>query len=711
MKAKIFLVLMLLMIGYTYSQSQFPLVTIQDIQFVPDPVVSDPPSPLNGDTVRFHGLVMVRPVIDPDTNRGVIISAGARWSIYVQDPNGGVWGGMNIIQHDTVGAAQGTFFDLVDTAEVWEFTGKVEEFNTSTQVSLITSPQPIPVQLVTPQLPKRPEPIELTLADLFTPTGGYNFAAEKYEGMYVIFRNIITSDRVTGTGGSSGNFKINDGLGNSAFIYNQSRFFKSNASGVGGFQPPLDGSIISYVRGIVTTRTAGYYIVPVYPGDVGPISSSPPVISSIRRNVTLVGPSQPVTISASARDLDGSVTEVKLFYSKNGSPVDSLIMNRALPDTLTYTATIPAAGMDSALVDFYIRAKDNQGNISVNPQNIVTGKYFYLVLNRPINIKDVQYSPFGSGFSAYNNYRVQLSGVVTADTSDLPGFGSTPLRVYMQDGEGPWSGIQIGTLGILGTNVLNLKKGDRVNAEGVILEGFNVTKIDSLSLLTVVSSNNPLPSPQSLTTGAIAIGGDGVVDKEKWESVLIKYSNVLVDSANADGTGLFGEMFVNDGSGQTRVELQDGNHKYHNLWDPALANDTNLVQIKKGDRFSEVRGVLYFSFSNYKLVPRRDDDFVGYIPVGIEVEINVPIEYSLEQNYPNPFNPSTTISYSIPKAGNISLRIFNVLGQEVRSLINEYQNAGTYRVSFDASSLTTGVYFYSLTSDNFVQVKKMMLVK
>ena len=157
--------------------------------------------------------------------------------------------------------------------------------------------------------------------------------------------------------------------------------------------------------------------------------------------------------------------------------------------------------MDSALVDFYIRSKDNDGNTSFNPQNIVTGKYFYLVLNRPIKIQDVQYSPFGSGFSAYNGYRVQLQGVVTADTSDIPGYTSTPLRVYMQNGEGPWSGLQIGTLGTLGTNVLNLKKGDQVTVEGVILEGFNVTKIDSLSTLTVTSSNNPLPAFQTFNHG------------------------------------------------------------------------------------------------------------------------------------------------------------------------------------------------------------------
>jgi hypothetical protein len=228
--------------------------------------------------------------------------------------------------------------------------------------------------------------------------------------------------------------------------------------------------------------------------------------------------------------------------------------------------------------------------------------------------------------------------------------------------------------------------------------------------LTVNSSNNSLPISQAITTSSIGTG-DGLVDREKWESVLIKYENVLVDSLNADGASNYGEMFVDDGSGRTRVELQDGNHKYHNLWDPILANDSSLVQFSKGDRLAELNGILYFSFSNYKLVPRKDDDFVGYQPTGIETENTLPTQYSLSQNYPNPFNPATTISYSIPNSGNVTLKIFNILGQEVKSLVNEYQNAGVHKLTFDASSLTSGVYFYSLSTDNFLQVKKMMLVK
>lgn len=708
MKTKFIFFFLLILAEFNFTQSQYPLVTIRDIQFIPDSLLtSDRPSPLNGDTVRVRGLVLVRPVIHPDTNRSVIISAGARWSIYIQDPNETEWGGLNILQQDTSSpGVQNTFMDLVDTAQVVEFTGVIAEFlNNTTQMNILTNP-PVPVQVIS-QYPKRPDPIEITLDEFFSGNPPvHSFKAEKYEGMYVIVRNVITSDRQ-----SNGNYKINDGFGHYAYIYNQSRYYKTGSAGlIPGYQPPLDGSVISYIRAVVTTRADGYYLVPMYPGDVGPLIASPPIISSVRRNSALVMPNQSVEISTNARDLDGSVQEVTLFYSVNGGSVDSVTMTRSLTDSILYTATIPGVAMDSALVDFYIRAKDNEGNVSTNPQNIVTGKYFYLVLNRPITIQDVQFSPFGSGFSAYNGYRVQISGVVTADSSDLPGISGTPLRIYMQNGEGPWSGIQIGTLGVLGTAVLNLSKGDLVTVEGVISEVFNVTRIDSISALNVLSSNNPLPEFQTLTTGFIGTG-DGVVDKEKWESVLVKYVNVNVDSANADGTSNFGEIFVNDGSGRTRVELQDGNHKYHNLWDPNLANDTTLIQVQKGDRFSELRGVMFFSFSNYKLVPRKNDDFIGYQPTDIKDNVTSVSEYSLKQNYPNPFNPATTIEYSIPKSGNISLKIFNVLGQEVKSLINQNQNAGTYRISFDASSLPSGIYFYALSADNFVQVKKMMLIK
>jgi len=86
-------------------------------------------------------------------------------------------------------------------------------------------------------------------------------------------------------------------------------------------------------------------------------------------------------------------------------------------------------------------------------------------------------------------------------------------------------------------------------------------------------------------------------------------------------------------------------------------------------------------------------------------------EYSLSQNYPNPFNPITTIAYSIKHDGLVSLKVYDVLGNEVASLVNDNQAAGNYSVQFDASDLPSGIYFYKLISGNFISVKKLILMK
>jgi hypothetical protein len=95
----------------------------------------------------------------------------------------------------------------------------------------------------------------------------------------------------------------------------------------------------------------------------------------------------------------------------------------------------------------------------------------------------------------------------------------------------------------------------------------------------------------------------------------------------------------------------------------------------------------------------------------VEVEITLPTAYSLSQNYPNPFNPSTTIEYALPKAGNVELIIFNSIGQEVSHLINEFQEPGNYLFNFNANNLSTGVYFYRLKTNDYVSIKKMILIK
>ncbi|HEX9658062.1 MAG TPA: T9SS type A sorting domain-containing protein [Bacteroidota bacterium] len=90
---------------------------------------------------------------------------------------------------------------------------------------------------------------------------------------------------------------------------------------------------------------------------------------------------------------------------------------------------------------------------------------------------------------------------------------------------------------------------------------------------------------------------------------------------------------------------------------------------------------------------------------------NVPTRYSLEQNYPNPFNPSTTIEFSIPAAQLVTLKVYNLLGQEVATLVNGQQTAGAHSVHWNASSLSTGFYFYKMETGNFSQTRKLMLMK
>ena len=88
-----------------------------------------------------------------------------------------------------------------------------------------------------------------------------------------------------------------------------------------------------------------------------------------------------------------------------------------------------------------------------------------------------------------------------------------------------------------------------------------------------------------------------------------------------------------------------------------------------------------------------------------------PQQYVLEQNYPNPFNPTTVIRFTLPKAGNTNLSVYNVLGEKVITLVNEELSKGSYRFLFDGKELSSGIYFYKLSTDNYSQIKKMLLVK
>jgi hypothetical protein len=99
-------------------------------------------------------------------------------------------------------------------------------------------------------------------------------------------------------------------------------------------------------------------------------------------------------------------------------------------------------------------------------------------------------------------------------------------------------------------------------------------------------------------------------------------------------------------------------------------------------------------------------------PTDVEsVEFMLPSEFSLNQNYPNPFNPATRINWQLPFEGNVKLKVYDALGNVVVTLVDEYKNAGYYESLFDAAGLSSGIYFYSLQSGNYLLTRKMILVK
>lgn len=89
----------------------------------------------------------------------------------------------------------------------------------------------------------------------------------------------------------------------------------------------------------------------------------------------------------------------------------------------------------------------------------------------------------------------------------------------------------------------------------------------------------------------------------------------------------------------------------------------------------------------------------------------IPVEFSLSQNYPNPFNPTTTIKFGIPKETKVILKVYDVLGKEISTIVNQKLEPGYYKYEWDASRFASGVYFYRIEAGSFVNIKKMMILK
>jgi hypothetical protein len=171
-----------------------------------------------------------------------------------------------------------------------------------------------------------------------------------------------------------------------------------------------------------------------------------------------------------------------------------------------------------------------------------------------------------------------------------------------------------------------------------------------------------------------------------------------------------GSNWVND---LKEIYMYDvNNNLIERLWQ--YWDGSNLVNSQKdtynydGNNNMIERLVQTWDGSNWVNVGRYT---YNYIISGVEQLTDGIKAYSLSNNYPNPFNPSTTISYSVPEIEFVTLKIYDVLGNEIATLVNEEKELGSYEVEFYGTGIVSGIYFYRLQAGSFVETKKMILMK
>jgi hypothetical protein len=164
-------------------------------------------------------------------------------------------------------------------------------------------------------------------------------------------------------------------------------------------------------------------------------------------------------------------------------------------------------------------------------------------------------------------------------------------------------------------------------------------------------------------------------------------------------------LYAKSGNTFVRCAVSDGNGVYHLN---SLPTGNLKIIVNRLGFTSDSTMVNVTSTSNIDSI----NFYLNRVPVGIkQISSNVPSEYKLYQNYPNPFNPTTSIRYSVSSIQNVKLVVYNILGKEVVTLVNEKQSPGVYEVIFNGGSLSSGIYFYTLMSGEFKSTKRFVLIK
>ena len=578
-------------------------LTIQEIQQVhPDTLAAgNLNSPRVGDTITVEGVVYAAPRIS--TGGSPLFALGNAFTMYIMDQNGGAWSGLNVRASDSL-AADAILITAVDTGYVVRVTGVVTQYYSTTQFEIGIGAggawnADVLVEILD-DLGKRPDPTVINIDELVdgTPQDDIN-SGQQYEGVYVEIQGAKVGSVTQNTSTGRYTWTIQDADGNSIGVYDQSVYFRGGSQGFDpNWAPPAPGTTISAIRGVITSSGQGIVISPIYPGDMQ-LGSFPPAVTDLMRDITIPKSTEAVTVTCNVEDTnqDGSITDVTLVFGEHdaGSDVEIDRVTMTYDETTKIaTGQIPAQA-DGSIIWYYIEATDNDNETVVFPGDLLAGRPFYTVRDGALSISDIQYTPYSNGNSGAIGGEVTVRGTVVSGASDLG-------MIFIQDDTAPWSGIMV-----RGDEAVRaLETGQDVTVTGTVEERYNITTVGEATI-TTDHGTATLPEPVMLTTGLFEsdVVTDGTADAEQWEGMLAVFEQLEVTSDNADDpAGNYGEILVDDGSGDMRVDDVG-------TWSDTFTNDpteTGKTYLGPGTTIDPLIGIVYFSFGNYKLEPRSDSD-------------------------------------------------------------------------------------------------------
>ncbi len=198
---------------------------------------------------------------------------------------------------------------------------------------------------------------------------------------------------------------------------------------------------------------------------------------------------------------------------------------------------------------------------------------------------------------------------------------------------------------------------------------------------------------------------DGLIIGNLWQEIVPVELTSFVGSVNGNSVNLNWTTATEINNSGFDVEKKSTNSDWHKI---GFVSGNGTTTEKQSYSYTD-RNLAEGKY-NYRL---RQVDFDGSFEYSsaIEVLVVTPDKFELVQNFPNPFNPTTSISFSLPQAGNVKLAVYNLLGQEVQTLVNGFKEQGTHSVTFEAKNLNSGIYLYKLEANGFSSVRKMTLLK